>query len=116
MHLHIRIEKKHLSAEKAEELFKTDEQIKLGEMFAQYAQEHSGPDYLVVPFLLHNLSIEERATSPSVPATICHAGAGAGNRAGQSCKQQGDVGASVSARRGHQHGHGGRSRLGRSGF
>jgi hemerythrin-like domain-containing protein len=60
-HLHIQIEEKHLSAEKAEELFETDEQIKLGEMFAQHAQEHSGPDYLVVPFLLHNLSAEERA-------------------------------------------------------
>jgi hemerythrin-like domain-containing protein len=70
-HPHIQIEEKHLRAEKAAELFDVDEQIKLGEMFAKHSQEHAGPDYMVMPFLLYNLPVEERAIlSQGMPPVV----------------------------------------------
>ena len=60
-HPHIRKEEGHLSPEKADELLNVEEQIELGKKFAQHTQQHAGPDYLVVPFLLYNLPGEERA-------------------------------------------------------
>ena len=57
---HIQIEEQHLSPERAADLG-VEEQIRLAKQFAKHTQEHSGPDYLVVPFMLHNLPPEDRA-------------------------------------------------------
>ena len=67
---HIGVEEFHLSAEKADELLTTDEQIQLAQQFAQHSQEHAGPDFLVVPFLLYNLEPAERAVIESAMPPI----------------------------------------------
>ena len=59
---HIRQGEEHLSAQAADELMDLDEQIQLARQLAQFSQEHAGPDYLVVPFMLYNLTPEDRAT------------------------------------------------------
>jgi len=60
-HPHIQIEEEQFSVEKGAELIDVDEHIRLAQTFAKFGQEHAGPDYLVVPFMLYNLSSEERA-------------------------------------------------------
>lgn len=60
-HPHIQQEEEHLTVEVAGALFSAEEHIEMAQMFAKHSQEHSGPDYLVVPFMLYNLSPEERA-------------------------------------------------------
>ena len=56
---------------KGEALLEIEEHIRLGKMFAEHNQEHSGPDYLVVPFLLYNLSAEDRAImSQEMPPVV----------------------------------------------
>jgi hemerythrin-like domain-containing protein len=60
-HPHIQIEEEHFSVEKGAELISVEEHIRLAQTFAKYSQEHTDPDYLVVPFMLYNLSPEERA-------------------------------------------------------
>jgi hemerythrin-like domain-containing protein len=62
---HIRIEEGHFTVEKAAELISQEEHARLGRMFTEHSQSHSGPDYLVMPFLLYNLTREERAVFPS---------------------------------------------------
>lgn len=69
-HPHIQREEDHLSVEKADALLDIEEHISLGKMFAEHNQEHSGPDYLVVPFLLYNLSAEDRAIMSQVMPPI----------------------------------------------
>jgi hemerythrin-like domain-containing protein len=70
-HPHIELEEDHLSPEKADELLSVEEQIELGKRFAQHNQEHAKPDYLVVPFLLYNLTPEERAIfSQGLPPVV----------------------------------------------
>jgi hemerythrin-like domain-containing protein len=60
-HPHIAVEEAHLSVEAGAELVSVEEQIRLAQAFAKHSQEHAGPDFLVVPFMLFNLSQEERA-------------------------------------------------------
>lgn len=60
-HPHIQIEEEHFSVEKGAELIGVDEHIRLAQTFAKFSQEHTDPDYLVVPFMLYNLSPEDRA-------------------------------------------------------
>ena len=68
---HIQREEDHLSAEKADALLDTEEHIRLGKMFAEHNQEHAGPDYLVVPFMLYNLPAEDRAImSQAMPPIV----------------------------------------------
>lgn len=68
---HIRIEEEHFTVEKAAELISQEEHARLGRMFTEHSQAHSGPDYLVVPFLLYNLTQEERAVfSQSMPPMV----------------------------------------------
>ena len=50
-----------LSAESAAQMLSDEEQIQLGQRFAQHSAEHSQPDYLVVPFMLYNVEPEDRA-------------------------------------------------------
>jgi hemerythrin-like domain-containing protein len=58
---HIRVEEEQLSPEKAEEVMDAEEQGQLSQQIAKHGQENSGPDYLVVPFVLYNLSKPDRA-------------------------------------------------------
>jgi hemerythrin-like domain-containing protein len=58
---HIHTEQAVLSVDRIGPMLPAEEHIRLGRMFAEHSQQHSGPDYLVVPFLLYNLTPEERA-------------------------------------------------------
>lgn len=58
---HIQTEEAHLSVAKGAELVSLDEHIRLAQLFGQHSQEHAGPDYLVVPFMLYNMPPEDRA-------------------------------------------------------
>jgi hemerythrin-like domain-containing protein len=70
-HPHIQREEDHLSVEKAGALLDTEEHIRLGRTFAQHSQEHSGPDFMVAPFILYNLPPEERAImSQAMPPIV----------------------------------------------
>ncbi len=59
---HIRIEEDHFTVEKTAELIDPEDHVRLSKMFSEHMQQHAGPDYLVVPFLLYNLPPEERGT------------------------------------------------------
>jgi len=58
---HIREEETIFSAERVNAVVTPEEQVKLMQQAAQHGMAHSGPDYLVAPFLLHNLEPEDRA-------------------------------------------------------
>ena len=60
-HAHIAIEERHFTSETIGAAMSAEEQETLGRAAAEHAQKHAGPDYLVVPFLLHNLEPDERA-------------------------------------------------------
>jgi hemerythrin-like domain-containing protein len=59
-HPHIAIEQDHFTVARLGTLLNREEHIRLGKLFAKHGQEHMGPGYLVVPFLLYNLTPEER--------------------------------------------------------
>jgi len=59
-HPHIRIEEDHLSVGRAATLIPAKEHERLARAAGKHGQQHSGPDYLVVPFLLHNLPPDRR--------------------------------------------------------
>jgi hemerythrin-like domain-containing protein len=68
---HIGIEETYYVPEKMDALLDLEEQARLIKLFAQYSQEHSGPDYLVMPFFLFNLPAQERALlSHEVPEIV----------------------------------------------
>jgi hemerythrin-like domain-containing protein len=70
-HPHIQTEESHFTEDKLDRLMDASEHIELGRESAQHAQAHSGPDFLVVPFLLYNLSPEERAVmAQSMPPVV----------------------------------------------
>lgn len=57
---HCQREEAHFSAEVLAQQVPIDEQATLVAKTAAHSQEHTGPDYLVVPFLLYNLFEEQR--------------------------------------------------------
>lgn len=59
---HILTEEKHFTSERIDALINLEEQKRLSLLFSEHSRKHSGPDYLIVPFLLFNLPPEERAT------------------------------------------------------
>jgi hemerythrin-like domain-containing protein len=61
-HPHIVNEETVFSAERIDARVAPDEQLRLGRLATEHGMAHSGPDYLVVPFILYNLSPEQRAT------------------------------------------------------
>ena len=68
---HIQTEESHFTEDKLDRVMDVTEHIELGKQSAQHAQAHSGPDFLVVPFLLYNLSPEERAVmAQSMPPVV----------------------------------------------
>ena len=58
---HIREEETIFSPERANAAVTPEEQGKLMQQAAQHGMSHAGPDYLAAPFVLHNLSPEDRA-------------------------------------------------------
>jgi len=58
---HIALEEAHFSPEKIDAVMSADEQLRLLAQIGEANQEHSGPDYLVMPFTLFNLPQKDRA-------------------------------------------------------
>ncbi len=57
---HIRVEEEHFSIERAETRLSPEENAQLSRTFGEHSQKHIQPDYLVVPFLLYNVTPDER--------------------------------------------------------
>lgn len=60
-HPHIRIEEDYFSVDRLGTLIGASEHETLAGAAMKHSQQHSGPDYLVVPFLLHNLPPDMRS-------------------------------------------------------
>lgn len=58
---HIQAEEQNFSIEKLSEILPPDEHLRLINEFGQHSQPHSQPAELVTPFILFNLSSQERA-------------------------------------------------------
>jgi hypothetical protein len=68
---HIRIEEEHFSAYRVATLIDAKENARLAKAAAAHGQQHSGPGYVVVPFLLHNLPPDRRSSfARSMPAIV----------------------------------------------
>ena len=61
-HPHIADEESVFSSERLGAVAALDEQLTVARLAAEHGMKHSGPDYLAVPFVLYNLSPEDRAT------------------------------------------------------
>jgi hypothetical protein len=59
-HPHIQIEEKHFEVQKVGELLSAEEQLRLIKQYGEFSQQHTGPPYLTVPFILYNLPEEIR--------------------------------------------------------
>lgn len=57
---HIEEEEAHFTPGKIDSLMQPDEQTAFVAQMAEFNQRHSAPDYLVVPFTLFNLALEDR--------------------------------------------------------
>jgi hemerythrin-like domain-containing protein len=57
---HIQREEAHLTAQAIGAVAGVEEQMSLAMDLSQHARQSSGPDYLAVPFVLYNLSSEDR--------------------------------------------------------
>lgn len=60
-HPHIRIEEDHFTVDRVGARIDPEEQLRMSGLFAEHGRQHTGPDFLVVPFLLYNLPPEERS-------------------------------------------------------
>ena len=60
-HRHIGIEEEHFTVDRFASLIPAEEHLQLSALFMQHMQQHAGPDYLIVPFLLHNLVPDKRS-------------------------------------------------------
>jgi hypothetical protein len=68
---HIRIEEDHFTVDCLATLIDAKEHERLALAAMKHSQQHSGPDYLVVPFLLRNLPPDRRAFfARSMPAVV----------------------------------------------
>jgi hypothetical protein len=68
---HIGKEEIYFSERTVSAVMDAQEQGRINGMIAKHTQEHSSPDYLIVPFILFNLAIEDRAVmAQSMPPEI----------------------------------------------
>jgi hemerythrin-like domain-containing protein len=68
---HIAKEESLLSPAGIDAIVARDEQLGLIKLATEHSMKHAGPDYLVVPFMLYNLSPEDRATmSQGMPPVV----------------------------------------------
>jgi hemerythrin-like domain-containing protein len=59
-HPHIAIEERHFTVEDFARRMPPEEHVRLSRQFMEHTQKNTGPDYLMVPFLLFNLPPEKR--------------------------------------------------------
>jgi iron-sulfur cluster repair protein YtfE (RIC family) len=68
---HIEKEERHFSVSALAALIEPEEHVRMNRLIAEFSQQHSGPDYLVIPFMLFNLSGDHReAMSREFPPTV----------------------------------------------
>ena len=68
---HIQVEEVNFSSEAVNAVMNYEEQNRISEAASKLSQEHSDPPYWVVPFVLFNLEIEDRAImSAQLPPAI----------------------------------------------
>ncbi len=68
---HIKIEETHFSEDKVAAAMAGDEQSALSAQMGKFSQEHTSPDYLIIPFILFNLPPDERAKfSQAIPPVV----------------------------------------------
>jgi len=58
---HFQLEELYLNEENISKIIDDEEQIRLTKLFAEEGKKHIAPDYLLIPFILYNLSPENRA-------------------------------------------------------
>lgn len=63
---HFQLEELYLTPENISNIIDQEEEIRLTHLFAQEAGKHIHPDYLLIPFILYNLSPENRAVMSQV--------------------------------------------------
>jgi hemerythrin-like domain-containing protein len=59
-HPHIAVEEEHLTMAKMDDLLPVEEQLRLIKEYSTFSQEHTGPPYLTLPFILFNLPPDAR--------------------------------------------------------
>ena len=59
--IHIAIEEEHFTIARFASLMPPEEHSRLLGLFMQHMQQNTGPDYLIVPFLLYNSAPDNRA-------------------------------------------------------
>ncbi len=59
-HPHIHTEETDFDKDKVNQGYSHEEQDRMNTEFAQHSANHSGPDYLVLPFMLYNLTPDDR--------------------------------------------------------
>jgi hypothetical protein len=70
-HPHISTEEQHFDVQRLAEMLPPEEHVRLAGMMARHSMEHSGPDYLVIPFALYNLPPDQRAVlSRAMPPMV----------------------------------------------
>lgn len=57
---HIELEQKHSSVELLEKIMPPEEHLRMAKIFSEHSQQHTKPEYLVVPFFFYNLSDPDR--------------------------------------------------------
>jgi hemerythrin superfamily protein len=68
---HIETEETHFFADKIDAAMPPDDQARTIDRLGRFFQEHSGPDYLIVPFTLFNLAPESRSIlSETLPRVV----------------------------------------------
>ena len=71
-HPHIQVEVDEVLS-KADALIPVDEQLRLVRLFGEHGQKYAVPPYLTVPFMLYNLSGEDRKVfSQGMPPEVLH--------------------------------------------
>jgi hypothetical protein len=68
---HIRLEEDHFTVGRINRMVSPEEQMRLIKLFVEHSRQYSKPDYLVIPFLLYNLTPEERhAFAKGLPPVV----------------------------------------------
>jgi hypothetical protein len=60
-HTHITLEEEHLGPQSSERWLTPEENAQLAGQLSTHGQQHAVPNELVVPFVLYNLPVEDRA-------------------------------------------------------
>lgn len=70
-HPHIQKEEDNFSVRKLAELIDPEEHKRLNHLFTEHSRELTSPDYLIVPFMLYNISGDDRAIiSEEMPPVV----------------------------------------------